>query len=155
MAKDEGKKFEQDFKASVPPDVYLHRLKDDTAGFIGVSNPCDFQLYKYPLLFLLELKSCKGKSIPLTHIRPNQIQGMHTAVQHEGIYGGFIINFRELEETYYLSVNLVIEFINAGERKSLPIDWCRENGIRIPQTKKRVRYSYDIASLLGGFYGKQ
>lgn len=152
MGKGIGKIFEEEFKASVPPDYFLNRLKDDTAGFSGVSNPCDFQIYGYPLFFLLELKSHKGKSIPLDKIRPNQIKGMHKAVQHKGVYGGFIFNFRDLEETYYVSVDLVVEFINAGDRKSIPVDYCREVGVRVPQTKKRVRYTYDISSLLGGFY---
>ena len=35
-----GKTFEQEFKECVPPDYYLYRLKDDTSGFYGVSNPC-------------------------------------------------------------------------------------------------------------------
>lgn len=152
MAKGVGKIFEEEFKASVPPDYYLNRLKDDTAGFSGVSNPCDFQIYGYPLFFLFELKSHKGKSIPLDKIRPNQIQGMDKAVQHKGVYGGFLLNFRDLEETYYISVNLVIEFINRKERKSIPVDYCREVGIKVEQVKKRTRYTYDIASLLGGFY---
>lgn len=155
MANDEGKKFEQDFKGSVPPDTYLYRLKDDTAGFSGVSNPCDYILYQEPYLWLIELKSHKGKSIPLARIRPNQLQGMHKAVQHKGIYGGFILNYRELEETYYISVSLVLEFINKGERQSIPVEWCREMGIRISQTKKRTRYSYDVASLVGGYHGQR
>ncbi len=41
-----GKQFEQEFKASVPPDYYLYRLKDDTSGFYGVSNPCDYILFR-------------------------------------------------------------------------------------------------------------
>jgi recombination protein U len=155
MAKDEGKIFEAEIKSSFPSDFFIERYKDDTAGFYGVSNPADFRLYKYPLTFLLELKTHKGKSIPLAKIRDNQVQGMHKAVQHKGVYGGFILNYRELEETYYISVQLVVEFINAGERKSIPVSWCRENGIRVAQTKKRVRYSYDIASLLGRYFNEQ
>lgn len=152
MAKDEGKKFEQDIKASIPPDFYTERYKDDTAGFYGVSNPADYRLYKYPYTFLLELKTHKGKSIPIDRIRPNQIQGMYKAVQYKGIYAGFILSFRELEETYYIAVQDMIAFINSKERKSIPVDWCRENGVRIAQHKKRVRYSYDLVSWLGGYY---
>lgn len=153
MATNLGKTFEQEFKASIPPDYYLYRLKDDTSGFYGVSNPCDFILFRSPNLFLVELKTHKGKSIPLTHIRDNQIQGMYKATQYEGVYGGFIINFRDLEETYYITVQDVIQFVQAGERKSIPVDWCRENGVSIAQKKKRVRSTYDLNSWLGGYYG--
>lgn len=71
-----GKTFEQEFKECVPPDYYLYRLKDDTSGFYGVSNPCDYILFRSPYLFLVELKTHKGKSIPIAKIRPNQIQGI-------------------------------------------------------------------------------
>lgn len=153
MAKDKGKQFEQDLKASFPPDFYVERYKDDTAGFYGVSNPADFRLYKNPYLFLFELKSHKGKSIPLTCIRDNQIRGMYKAHLHSGIYAGFIFNFRDLEETYYLNVGDVVKFINSADRKSIPVDFCRENGIKIEQTKKRTRYSYDMSSFLNMYYG--
>lgn len=152
MAKGIGKIFEDEIKASIPPEFYTERYKDDTAGFYGVSNPADYRLYKYPLTFLLELKTHKGKSIPLDKIRPNQIQGMAKAVEHKGIYGGFIINYRDLEETYYIPVMDMVAFINSAERKSIPVEWCRENGVRIEQKKKKVRYTYDLSKWLGGYY---
>lgn len=150
-----GKIFEEEIKKSFPQDFYIERYKDDTAGFYGVSNPADYRLYKYPYTFLLELKTHKGKSLPIDKIRPNQIQGMARAVSHKGIYGGFIINFRELEETYYITVQDMIRYINSTERKSIPVEWCRENGIRIGQEKKRVRYSYDLRSWLGRYFDGQ
>ena len=77
---------------------------------------------------------------------------MYKAVQYTGIYGGFIINYRDLEETYYIAVQDMVDFINSKERKSIPVEWCRDNGIRIEQTKKRTRYTYDLSKWLGGYY---
>lgn len=148
-----GKTFEQEFKECVPPDYYLYRLKDDTSGFYGVSNPCDYILFRSPYLFMVELKTHKGKSIPIAKIRPNQIQGMEKATHYEGVYGGFLINFRELEETYYITVQDVIQFTQAEERKSIPVEWCRDHGVKIEQKKKRVRYSYDLESWLSRYFG--
>lgn len=147
-----GKIFEAEIKASFPPEFFVERYKDDTAGFYGVSNPADYRLYKYPLTFLLELKTHKGKSIPLAKIRDNQVQGMYKASQYKGVYGGFILNYRDLEETYYISVEQMVGFINSQERKSIPVEWCRDNGTKIAQQKKRVRYSYDLAEWLGRYY---
>ena len=152
MAENIGKRFEQEIKASFPEDFFVERYKDDTAGFKGVANPADYRLYKYPYTFLIELKTHKGKSIPIAKIRPNQIQGMLRAVQYKGVLGGFIINFRDLEETYYVPVQRVNDFILSTDRKSIPVYWCRLYGARIEQRKKRVRYSYDIAKLLEEFY---
>lgn len=152
MAKGIGKIFEDEIKASFPPDYYVERYKDDTAGFYGVSNPADYRLYKYPFTFLLELKTHKGKSIPIEKIRPNQLQGMYKAVQHKGIYGGFILNYRDLEETYYITVQDMVAFINSTDRKSIPVEWCKETGVRIEQNKKRTRYTYNLDKWLGGYY---
>ena len=163
---DEGKRFEQDIRASIPPEFFIERYKDDTAGFKGVANPADFRLYKYPFTFLWELKTHKGKSIPLSKIRNSQLKGMKKAYPHYGVYCGFFLNYRDLEETYYITFVALVDayyLLNdegdyepkKGGRKSIPVEWCRENGVRIPQTKKRVRYSYDLRGVLGeDFYGE-
>ena len=164
MAKDKGKEFEEDLKKSIPPDYYIERYKDDTAGFKGVANPADYRLYKYPLTFLLELKTHKGKSIPLAKIRNSQLKGMRKASPHKGVYCGFLINYRDIEETYYITFeDLVTEYFilngygdyepKPDKRKSIPVEWCRENGVQIPQKKKRTRYSYDMGHFLGMYYG--
>ncbi len=160
-----GKIFEAEIKASIPYDFYVERYKDDTSGFYGVSNPADFRVYKYPLTFLWELKSHKGQSIPLSKIRGSQLKGMAKADRYTGVYCGFLLNFRDLEETYYISFSVLagtfyiktetgdIE-INPTGRKSIPVSWCREYGIQIAQRKKRVRYSYNLADLLRRYYGE-
>ena len=155
-----GKIFEGEIKDSIPKEYFVERYKDDTAGFYGVSNPADFRLYKFPFTFLWELKSHKGKSIPLDKIRSSQLKGMRKASPYKGVYCGFILNYRDLEETYYIAFeDLVDEYYTLNDegkyvpkpngRKSIPVEWCRENGDRIQQTKKKVRYSYDLRSWLG------
>ena len=157
---DEGKRFEQDIRASIPLDFFVERYKDDTAGFKGVANPADFRLYKYPFTFLWELKSHKGKSIPLSKIRNSQLKEMKKADPYYGVYCGFILNYRDLEETYYIPFWELVRWYytlnDEGDyepkpegRKSIPVEWCRMYGRRISQTKKRVRYTYDLRGVLG------
>lgn len=158
MIKNIGKIFEGEIKASIPPEYFVERYKDDTAGFKGVANPADFKLYRYPFTFLWELKSHRGKSIPLDKIRNSQLKQMMKADPYVGVYCGFILNYRDLEETYYITFKALVNeyYIIKGKdyepkpdgRKSIPVEWCRENGIRIQQIKKRVRYTYDLCSLL-------
>ena len=150
--KSAGKIFEEEIKACIPPEFFTERYKDDTAGFYGVTNPADYRLYKYPYTFLLELKTHKGKSIPVEKIRPNQIQGMYKACQYYGIFAGFLLNYRDLEETYYVSVGDLVEFINSTDRKSIPVEWCRSYGEKIEQEKKRVRYKYNLDAFFRGYY---
>lgn len=163
--KDAGKVFEQDIRASIPTEFFIERYKDDTAGFKGVANPADFRLYKYPYTFLWELKSHKGRSVPLSKIRNSQLKEMRKADPYYGVYCGFLLNYRDLEETYYITFSELVTWyytVNAeGDyepkpdgRKSIPVEWCRLYGTRIPQTKKIVRYTYNLSRVLGsGFYG--
>ena len=163
--KDEGKLFEQDIKKSIPPEFFIERYKDDTAGFKGVANPADFRLYKFPFTFLWELKTHKGSSIPLAKIRNSQLKGMRKASHHYGVYCGFILNYRDLEETYYITfAELVAKYYilniegdyepKPDGRKSIPVEWCKVLGYRIPQTKKKVRYTYNLGGvLMEDFYG--
>lgn len=47
----------------------------------------------------------------------------------------------------------VIQFTQTEERKSIPVEWCRDHGVKIEQKKKRVRYSYDLESWLSRYFG--
>jgi recombination protein U len=123
-------------------------LKDDSLGFANVKNPCDFILYKIPNIYLLELKSHKGKSIPFGAIQPYQIESLHRYSQMDGVVAGFVFNFRDVSETYFVDAESIYYFYKAEERKSFALGWIRENGIHIPQGLKRIRYKYDLSSLL-------
>jgi len=43
-----------------------------------------------------------------------------------------LIRFSALNETYYLSIDKLMEFTNNQERKSLPYSWIKTNGVLIP-----------------------
>ncbi|EGS9997863.1 hypothetical protein I9Y31_000037 [Clostridium perfringens] len=153
MAKNEGKKFEEDFKKSIPDKYFVYRFKDGTANFNGSKNEnvrfqahniCDFEVFAEDKLFLFELKSYNGASIPLSGIRKNQIEGMIKASEYENVEPYFLLNFRPLESVYAIEVQKLNEFIKKAERKSIPVKWCIENGMEIKGTKKKVRFVYDL-----------
>jgi len=149
MAKqNQGKKFEQDILNSVPKNVYKHRIKDSTMRFKGDNNVCDMFLFKDDTLYMLELKSTKASAIPYTSIAPNQFEGLLIASEFLGIKAGFLFNFREYEETYYIDIKEAIEFKNTSNRMSYPIKFAREKGIKIDQTLKRTRYRYDVNKMI-------
>jgi recombination protein U len=150
----DGKAFEQDFIKSVPDDWFKYRLNDSASSWQGgdkarftPSNICDFIVYN-ERLWLLELKSHKGKSIPLSCIRPKQVEGLLKAYL-KGVEAGYVFNFRDVEETYYINANLINSFLTTNDRKSIPITWLREVGHLIPQVKKRVRYGYILEFMEG------
>lgn len=149
-----GKAFEQDFKNSIPSDTYYYRLRDGTANFAGKGNDnvrfqqkniCDAILYRYPHMHLIELKSTTGKSIPLSRL--TQYKDMIKA-HSKGLFVGFIFNMRGAEETYYMLIDDITRFIQYESRKSIPIAYMQEHGLRIEQQLKRTRYAYNVSEWL-------
>ena len=145
-----GKVFEEEIKASIPKEYWFYRFKDNASSFSGgentrftTSNIADCEVMTEEFLFILELKSHKGSSIPFTCIRKNQIEEM-SKVDHIRIKPYFILNYREKEKTFAVEARELKNFMESTERKSIPFDWCRENGIEITGIKKKVRFKYKL-----------
>lgn len=146
-----GKKFEEDFLKSIPSNIFKLRLKDDTFHFKNVNNPADIIIYYKGKLFVLELKSTKGKSLPYANIKENQFEGLNKISSVEGVIPGFLINFRSVEETYFLGIEQALSYKKREDKKSFPLEFIRQNGILIKCKKKRVRFTYIIEDFLNNF----
>lgn len=160
-----GKDFEQQIKASIPPNVYDLRIKDPAASFaspdslrFSPNNPFDYLLFRSPTLFALELKTSTGaisfycddaparKSVM---IKKCQIDGLRKAGEHVGIAAGFLLNFRESEATYFLPISDFLTFRAQNTKKSInEKDLIALGAFLVPQTKKRTKYSFDVNAML-------
>lgn len=157
--KNPGKKFEEDFKNSVPKELFYYRLIDGTSSWDGgnarfqAKNICDCIVMGKEWLRLIELKSFKGKSFPFGNIDEKNLAKMVEAAYKSGsrVEAYIIFNFRDLEKTFVASAREVKWYIENADRKSIPLSWfedeprCFSN--KIPQTLKRTRYSYDLEFL--------
>ena len=144
----EGKIFEKNWRGSIPSSIYHYRLKDDTSGFAGIGNPCDVFIYNYPYFYLQELKTTKGKSISFDKIRKCQMDGLEAASKYKGIHAGVIINFREHDVTFYISIEKLLQFKETSGKKSINIDDLKKVGLVVGQTLRRKYYNYHIEELL-------
>lgn len=151
-----GKKFEMNFKNSVPKDIFFYRFKDGTANWgtsdksdtkFQASNMCDCMLINGGKVCFIELKNTKGKSLSLTRIRPNQLKELTRASLFPDLFPAIVVNFEEVGECYWLSIQNVNMFITQGERKSIPISFFQKHGFLIPSEKKKVNTAYDISVL--------
>ena len=80
-----------------------------------------------------EAKNTKNKTaFPLSNIEPHQIEHLKKVIFHSGI-AFFIIQFQSQNEVYLLDASYVINFYEHGERKSIPYEVIKENGILIKQ----------------------
>lgn len=152
--KNQGKIFEDDFIKSVPENVYHYRFKDGTAAWgesdktrFQHNNICDFMLFDGRLI-LLELKSHQGKSIPFSCIRDNQLEELSKAEIYNGIIPGFIFNFRDYNETYFVHIKHVYYYYHHAQRKSFPLEFMEAYGIEIEGEIKKVHYKYYIKEFL-------
>lgn len=157
-----GKRFEKNFKESVPSDIYIYRFKDGSASWGGndkvrfqAKNICDFMLYKKPYLFLLELKSTKGKSLPFSNIKQHQIDDLLAASRHNGVICGLVIEFSEHNVAYFIEISHFQTFLEQTNRKSLPINYVAKKGVKIDIERKKVNSKYDIGKMIKGIINEQ
>lgn len=170
MANNSGKIFEAEIKESVPEDVYFQRMNDNISSWTqGVNarftpnNPYDFFAFYNNNLFCFELKSTKHLSLTYWRkdfenktskqnfmIRKNQIEGLLKASTYRDVHAGFLINFREVERTYWVNIIDFIEYTRKEKFNKKSVnedDFISMGALCIPQKKKRVRYWYDMELL--------
>lgn len=142
----------------MPDTCWIYRLRDNASSFANgqntrftSSNICDYILFDdiTKTLFLVECKSTKGTSIPLTMIRENQVIGLQEASKHN-LVAGILINFRnENNDTFFMLIEEYLELINEIHKKSFNISDLEKAGItRIQSERKRTRYRYNINKMV-------
>jgi recombination protein U len=146
-----GKRFEQNWKNSIPKDIFYYRFRDGSSSWGGndkvrfqQTNICDCLMFDGDYLYLLELKSTKGKSLPFNNIKEHQIKDLLWASVYANTICGLVIEFSELSECYFIEISQFKEFYDTTDRKSISIDYLRENGIKICVEKKKINSCFDI-----------
>ena len=73
-----------------------------------------------------EAKETKTNFFPLKNIHNHQIKHLEDIEKHSGI-SFIIIRFTNLNETYYLETKQLLNFIKNETRKSIPIEYFKQN----------------------------
>lgn len=178
MAVNRGKQFESIIEESFDrlEDVSVTRLHDQTMGYLGGQNPCDFIIYHKPYLYAIECKSVHGNTFsiyskPKTdkngilhgffgNITDTQWNGLLEMSTVKGVFAGVIVWFIDKDETIFLDINLLKRWRDAGHKSihSYPewldcvekkTEWCYLTG-----RKKRVFFEYDTESFFKAMEGK-
>lgn len=155
MSVNRGKQFEQQIREGFEKVLgcTIDRLPDQTNGFAGGSNICDFIAYFYPNILYLECKSCYGNTLNFHNITDTQWNGLFEKSKIRGAIAGVVIWFIDHNVTYYVPIT-VLHDLKAGGYKSFhcnldktPED-LRRMVITIPGTKKRILFDYDMLAFL-------
>ena len=161
-----GKVFESDIKKSIPEYVLVYRLHDASQSFcknenlrFSHKNPFDYIFFntKKGLLYAIELKTVKGKSISFERnkqekgdIHYHQIMGLLDWGKYDKVISGFIIEFREIGKTIFLSIFDFLKMQSLITKKSFTYnDLINYNVpyIVIPQKILKIHYRYDLETL--------
>lgn len=153
MNTNRGKQFEQQIRQALDrlEDSYVFRIPDQMTGYMGSKNPCDFIVYRYPNLYLLECKCCYGTSFSYKNITPYQQQSLIYAGELiSGVVAGYLIWFIDRGSTVFISADYVAELQSQG-KKSLSVRNLTDDRIlRIKGKKRNILYDYDLSDLIKG-----
>ena len=155
-----GKKFEQRLRSCIPDYCLMIRLNDSPASLKKTmrfvpSNPCDYIMFdsKNKRLVPMELKSTKSKSIGMSMIRSNQIDGLTKFASYDNVFPCFIFNFRDEENhndrCYCQHISDFNRMIAEIDKKSFnEIDLIMHGAIKIDGTKAISRWTWDVDGLM-------
>lgn len=133
------------------PNVSIDRLHDQTNGFRGSQNICDFIVYKEPYEYYIECKSVHGNILPFSNITDTQWNGLLQKSQIEGVFAGVICWWVDKDITRFIPIQ-VLQMLKNDGKKSLNCYWdsCvdvynkRYSIPEIKGKKKRVFFDYDM-----------
>ena len=125
-------------------------------GYFKTPSTTDYNgIYKGKYIDF-EAKETKHKtSFPLDNIHKHQIKHLERIYKHGGI-GFIIVRFTNLNETYLLTIEKLLDFIENNKRKSIPLEYFKETGYIIKDKYiPRVDYLKIIDEVyFGGKYEK-
>ena len=120
-------------------------------AFFTIPSTTDYNgIYKGKYIDF-EAKETKSKtSFSLSNIHSHQITHLNNISRHKGI-SFLIVRFTSLDETYLLETKYLMEFINNNERKSIPLEYIKENGYILKDGyRPRIDYLKIIDNIIGG-----
>lgn len=148
-----GKRFENNFKASIPSSCWFYRLRDSAASYYGGNenlrfsgkNIADCIVFNGNKLYICELKAHAGKSIPLTCIRQNQAEMMLKSNVYKNIQCLLFVFFYDVSKCYALNIDDFDDFVKKNTRKSIPIAYFEEKAIEIPVKTLKTNFRFDLS----------
>lgn len=158
MPVNRGKQFEDVVRKAFlkVPDVSIDRLHDQTTGYRGSQNICDFIVYRDPNEFYIECKSVHGVRLPFSNITDTQWYGLWEKSKIEGVYAGILCWFIDLDQTYFYQIQYLHDIRNGGAASvkcpnasaTMPKVHDASKLVPIFGVKKRIFFEYDMQGFL-------
>ena len=146
-----GKKFESRFREDwikSLPNSFLFRLNDNTAGYHGISSPCDFIGYQRPNIFLIECKSHEGNTFPFSAFR--QYENMLQYKDISGLHAGVILWLLDHDLVLWIPIK-TFEKLKIEDKKSFNVKMVDDpeyESLVLPSKKLRTFMETDYSKLI-------
>ena len=96
-------------------------------AYFTVPSTTDYNgIYKGKYIDFEAKETKSSTNFTLRNIHPHQIEHLKSIEKHGGI-AFIIVRFTILNETYLMPINILEMFLDNNNRKSIPIDYFREN----------------------------
>ena len=179
MSVNRGKKFEDVIKSAFEKisNISVVRLHDQTTGYLGSSNHCDFIVYRKPYEYHIECKSVHGNTLSIHsipkpdrygvlhgfygNITDTQWEGLLEKSRIEGVIAGIMCWWVDKDVTLFIPIQLLADARELGH-KSIRYDFDLGlvvmgeefqvakviKAVPVSGVKKRVFFDYDMESFL-------
>ena len=120
-------------------------------AYFSVPSTTDYNgLYKGKYIDF-EAKETKSKTaFALSNIHPHQLKHLENINNNQGI-AFIIIRFTSIAETYLITATDFLNYINNNNKKSIPINYFKENAYLIKDGyRPRIEYLKIVDILIGG-----
>lgn len=169
MGVNRGKQFEKKVHEQLKQleNVSVDRLHDQTTGYRGSSNICDFIVYKKPIEIYIECKSTYGNTLSI-HSNPKvdkngiphgfygnisdaQWEGLLEKSEIDGCIAGILCWWIDRDITKFIPISMLQQLRDLGY-KSIRFDISERDEltkvIELEGKKKRVFFEYDMTKFL-------
>ena len=162
MTQNRGKDFESVFQKCCEQveDLSIDRLHDQTSGYAGSTNICDFIVYKYPYEYYFECKSTHSNTFSIHsnpkkdkygrekgfygNISDKQWEGLSEKIKIDGVMAGVVIWFIDKDVTVFIPINELQRLYDNGIKSVHYSLKDLDNYIVLKGKKKRVFFDYDM-----------
>lgn len=154
-----GKDFEKVVKQAFEkvPHVSIDRIHDQTTGYKGSQNICDFIVYRDPNEFYIECKAVHGTRLPFANITDTQWNGLLEKSKIEGVYAGVLCWYIDYDCTYFFHIDYLAKH-KANGHKSMPCPYLTNSEdfslhkpferVPIRGVKRRIFFNYNMEEFL-------
>ena len=149
MSESLGKKAEHKIKEWLdrPDDGYsFDRIVDQTNGFIGSSNICDFDCYKFPYMYYIESKETEADRFDFSMLTDTQRDGLYAKSKISGVFGLVIVLFTTYKRAFIFNIKDMVESglkslnINKINKWSIPYAEIKT----VPSRKMMLDYTGEL-----------